>query len=106
MRLIGLGLASYVEGTGIGPFEGADGRVDTEGTVKLLIGVASQGQSHETTLAQICAAELGVPPERVIVMGGDTSVIGFGMGTIASRVAAVAGPAIAQIGRASCRERV
>src|SRR3989442_224919 len=75
-RPIGLGLSAYVEGTGIGPFEGADVRVDTDGTVKLLIGVASQGQSHETTLAQICAAELGGPPERVIVMGGDTSVIG------------------------------
>jgi len=98
-RPIGLGLSAYVEGTGIGPFEGADVRVDTDGTVKLLIGVASQGQSHETTLAQICAAELGVPPERVIVMGGDTSVIGFGMGTIASRVAAVAGPAIARASR-------
>ncbi|OLB96994.1 MAG: hypothetical protein AUH30_11290 [Candidatus Rokubacteria bacterium 13_1_40CM_68_15] len=98
-RPIGLGVSAYVEGTGIGPFEGADVRVDTDGTVKLLVGVASQGQSHETTLAQICAAELGVPPERVIVMGGDTSVIGFGMGTIASRVAAVAGPAIARASR-------
>jgi len=98
-RPIGLGVSAYVEGTGIGPFEGADVRIDTDGTVKLLIGVASQGQSHETTLAQICAAELGVPPERVIVIGGDTSVIGFGMGTIASRVAAVAGPAIARASR-------
>ncbi len=98
-RPLGLGVSAYVEGTGLGPFEGADVRVDTDGTVKLLIGVASQGQSHETTLAQICAAELGVAPERVIVIGGDTSVIGFGMGTIASRVAAVAGPAIARASR-------
>jgi len=98
-RPLGLGVSAYVEGTGLGPFEGADVRVDTDGTVKLLIGVASQGQSHETTLAQVCAAELGVAPERVIVIGGDTSVIGFGMGTIASRVAAVAGSAIARASR-------
>ncbi|PYO02640.1 MAG: xanthine dehydrogenase [Candidatus Rokuibacteriota bacterium] len=98
-RPLGLGVSAYVEGTGIGPFEGADVRVDTDGTVKLLIGVASQGQSHETTLAQVCAAELGLSPERIVVIGGDTSVIGFGMGTIASRVAAVAGPAIARASR-------
>jgi len=96
---LGLGVSAYVEGTGIGPFEGADVRVDTDGTVKLFVGVSSQGQSHETTLAQLCAAELGVSPDRVIVIGGDTSVIGFGMGTIASRVAAVTGPAVARASR-------
>jgi CO/xanthine dehydrogenase Mo-binding subunit len=98
-RPIGIGLSAYVEGTGIGPFEGADVRVDPDGTVYVLIGVASQGQSHETTLAQVCAAELGVDPSGVVVLGGDTSLLGFGMGTIASRVAAVAGPAIARSAR-------
>src|SRR5262249_54812821 len=87
---------AYVEGTGIGPFEGADVRVDPNGTVFVHVGVSAQGQAHETTLAQICAAELGVPVESVVVRGGDTQLVGYGMGTIASRVAAVAGPAVAR----------
>jgi len=103
-RPIGLGVSAYVEGTGIGPFEGADVRVDPSGTVYLFVGVSSQGQAHETTLAQICAAELGVNVDQVTVVGGDTSVIGHGMGTIASRVAAVAGPAIARSAREVARK--
>jgi len=103
-RPIGLGVSAYVEGTGIGPFEGADVRVDPGGAVYLFVGVSSQGQAHETTLAQICAAELGVGVDQVIVVGGDTSVISHGMGTIASRVAAVAGPAIARSAREVARK--
>lgn len=93
-RPIGLGLCAYVEGTGIGPFEGADIRVDPDGTVFVHLGVCAQGQGHETTLAQIAADELAVPLESVVVVGGDTNLIGYGMGTIASRVAAVSGPAV------------
>ena len=93
-RPIGLGLCAYVEGTGIGPFEGADLRVDPDGTVFVHVGVSAQGQGHETTLAQIAADELAVPLESVVVVGGDTSLVGYGMGTIASRVAAVGGPAV------------
>jgi aerobic carbon-monoxide dehydrogenase large subunit len=95
-RPIGIGLSAYVEGTGIGPFEGADVRVDPGGTVFVHVGVSAQGQAHETTLAQICADQLDVPIERVVVEGGDTQLVGYGMGTIASRVAAVAGPAVAR----------
>ncbi|HEV8439955.1 MAG TPA: xanthine dehydrogenase family protein molybdopterin-binding subunit [Methylomirabilota bacterium] len=95
-RPIGIGLSAYVEGTGLGPFEGADVRVDPDGTVFVQIGVSAQGQAHETTLAQICADQLGVPIESVVVRGGDTQLVGYGMGTIASRVAAVAGPAVAR----------
>ena len=95
-RPIGIGLSAYVEGTGIGPFEGADVRVDPNGTVFVHLGVCAQGQGHETTLAQICADELAVPLESVVVVGGDTSLVGYGMGTIASRVAAVCGPAVAR----------
>jgi carbon-monoxide dehydrogenase large subunit len=102
-RPVGLGVSAYVEGTGIGPFEGADVRIDPSGTVYLFVGVACQGQAHETTLAQICAAELGVEIDQVRVVGGDTSVIPHGMGTIASRVAAVAGPAIARSSREVAR---
>src|SRR5439155_407456 len=104
---IGIGLSAYVEGTGIGPFEGADVRIDPSGTIYLHIGVSSQGQAHETTLAQVCAAELGGDYERVVVVGGDTSVVGFGNGTIASRVAAVAGPAVARSAReVACKAKL
>ena len=95
-RPLGVGLSAYVEGTGLGPFEGADVRVDPSGTVYVYVGVSAQGQAHETTLAQICADHLGVRLADVVVVGGDTSLVGFGMGTIASRVAAVAGPAVAR----------
>lgn len=101
---IGIGLSAYVEGTGIGPFEGADVRVDAQGTVHVFVGVSCQGQAHETTLAQIAAAELGLEPADVIVVGGDTTVLGFGMGTVASRVAAVAGPAVARSARDVARK--
>jgi len=103
-RPIGIGLSAYLEGTGIGPFEGADVRIDPSGMVYLQIGVSSQGQSHETTLAQVCAAELGVDTERVVVVGGDTAALGYGNGTIASRVAAVAGPAVARTSREVARK--
>jgi aerobic carbon-monoxide dehydrogenase large subunit len=101
---LGIGLSAYVEGTGIGPFEGADLRVDAQGTVHVFVGVSSQGQAHETTLAQVAAAELGLEPADVIVVGGDTTVLGFGMGTVASRVAAVAGPAVARSARDVARK--
>jgi aerobic carbon-monoxide dehydrogenase large subunit len=103
-RPIGIGLSAYLEGTGIGPFEGADVKIDPSGMVYLQIGVSSQGQAHETTLAQVCASELGVGTERVVVVGGDTAVVGYGNGTIASRVAAVAGPAVARTAREVARK--
>ena len=103
-RPVGVGLSAYVEGTGIGPFEGADVRIDLAGTAHVLVGVSSQGQAHETTLAQIAAGELGLPLERVVVIGGDTAVMRFGMGTIASRVAAVTGPAVARSARDVARK--
>jgi carbon-monoxide dehydrogenase large subunit len=95
-RPLGIGLCAYVEGTGLGPFEGADITVDPSGTVFVRIGVSAQGQGHETSLAQICADSLGVGFDDVVIVGGDTQAIGYGMGTIASRVAAVTGPAVAR----------
>jgi CO/xanthine dehydrogenase Mo-binding subunit len=97
---IGLGLACYLQGSGLGPYEGATVRVDPSGAVVVLVGVAAQGQGHATSLAQICAAELGVALEDVSVVGGDTQVMPFGMGTGGSRVAANAGPAVARSARA------
>jgi carbon-monoxide dehydrogenase large subunit len=99
-RRIGIGLGCYAQGSGLGPYEGATIRVDPGGTVYVLIGVAAQGQGHATTLAQICAAELGAAFADVVVVAGDTTVHPFGMGTGGSRVAANAGPAVARTARA------
>ncbi len=96
---LGVGLGCYVQGTGVGPFEGADVRVDGGGNVQVIIGVSSQGQAHETTMAQIAAAELGVELARVTVVAGDTATLPFGNGTGGSRVAANAGPAVAKSSR-------
>jgi carbon-monoxide dehydrogenase large subunit len=96
---IGVGLACYAQGTGLGPYEGATVRVDPSGKVYVFIGVAAQGQGHATTLAQVCAAELGVAFEDVTVVTGDTRLFPIGMGTGGSRVAANAGPAVARTAR-------
>jgi aerobic carbon-monoxide dehydrogenase large subunit len=96
---LGIGLGCYVQGTGVGPYEGADVRVDTAGNVQVIIGVSSQGQAHETTMAQIAAAELGVELAKVSVVAGDTATLPFGNGTGGSRVAANAGPAVAKSSR-------
>ncbi len=93
-RWLGLGLGCYVESTGRGPFEGATVRVDSAGRVVVATGAAPQGQSHETTLAQICADRLGVAFEDVTVITGDTDAINLGVGTYASRTAVVAGNAV------------
>jgi carbon-monoxide dehydrogenase large subunit len=98
-RRIGVGLACHVQGTGLGPFEGATVRVDASGKVYVVIGVTAQGQGHATTLGQIAAEELGAPLDDVAVVAGDTSQFPFGMGTGGSRVAANAGPAVAQTAR-------
>lgn len=96
---LGVGLACYAQGTGLGPFEGATVRVDPSGKVYVFIGVTAQGQGHGTTLAQIAAAELGVPLDDVQIVTGDTKLFPFGMGTGGSRVTANAGPAVARTAR-------
>src|SRR5207247_7946055 len=98
-RRIGVGLACYAQGTGLGPYEGATVRVDPSGKVYVYIGVTAQGQGHGTTLAQIAAAELGAAWEDVNVVAGDTALFPYGMGTGGSRVAANSGPAVAQTAR-------
>src|SRR5438552_75198 len=98
-RLLGLGLACYVELTGVGPFEGATIRADSAGRITVFTGVPSQGQGLETTLAQVAADELGVTPDEITVIGGDTLGIGQGVGTFASRAAVVGGTAVALASR-------
>ncbi len=92
-RHIGIGVASYVEGTGLGPFEGVTVRVLGDGTISVLSGAAPQGQGHVTMLQQIVAEKLSVQIEMVLVTLGDTAAISMGVGTFASRITANAGPA-------------
>jgi carbon-monoxide dehydrogenase large subunit len=91
----GMGIAAYVEGTGVGPYEGATVRVDSTGKTVVATGACSQGQGHETTFAQIAADALGVDLDDVTVVGGDTREIASGIGTFASRSMVLAGNAIA-----------
>ena len=93
-RRIGLGIGYYVEGTGIGPYEGAVLKFLADGTVTVALGVGTQGQGHETVFAQIVADELGVDVRKVKVTSGDTRRLGYGVGTFASRSAVVAGNAV------------
>ncbi|HZU04555.1 MAG TPA: xanthine dehydrogenase family protein molybdopterin-binding subunit [Chloroflexota bacterium] len=95
-RYLGIGLGCYVEPTGGGPFEGATVRVEPSGRVFVATGACSQGQGHETTLAQLCAARLGVRVEDVVVLTGDTAAIPLGAGTYASRSGVTAGNAVSR----------
>jgi carbon-monoxide dehydrogenase large subunit len=90
----GIGISGYVEGTAIGPYEGATVRLDASGRAVVATGAASQGQGHETSFAQIAADALGIPLDWVTVVGGDTAAIPFGVGTFASRSAVNAGSSI------------
>lgn len=93
-RFVGLGVASYVEGTGAGPFEGATVRVDPSGGIFVATGACAQGQGHETVFAQVSADEWGVTPDDVTVSVSDTASIAYGYGTIASRSAVNSSAAI------------
>jgi carbon-monoxide dehydrogenase large subunit len=94
-RYIGVGFASYVEGTGIGPYEGAHIRVDgTAQRVVVATCVGTQGQGHQTSFAQIVADALGVRPDQVTITTGDSRSMNWGSGTYASRSAVVTGNAV------------
>jgi len=92
-RHVGVGVVSYIEGTGIGPYEGARVTIEPSGQVRVATGVGTQGQGHFTAFAQIVADVLDVPVEQVHVVTGDTREFHWGTGTFASRGAVVAGTA-------------
>ncbi len=92
---VGSGVAVYVEGTGVGPYEGAHVQVLVSGKVVAATGIPSQGQAHATVFAQVVADELGVDVADVEVKSGDTRRFKWGVGTFASRSAVVAGNAMA-----------
>jgi aerobic carbon-monoxide dehydrogenase large subunit len=94
-RYLGLGLACYVEGTGLGPYEGGHVKIHPiTGKVYVNTGLTSQGQGHDTVFAQIVADQLGVKPTDVVVVEGDTKAFDWGVATFASRAAVVSGNAI------------
>ena len=93
-RYLGLGLGCYVEGTGIGPFEGATVKIDSSGKVMVATGACPQGQGHETAFAQVAADIWNVDIDDVVVTLADTSHVTMGYGTIASRSAVTASGAI------------
>ncbi|HEV7147867.1 MAG TPA: aerobic carbon-monoxide dehydrogenase large subunit [Pedococcus sp.] len=98
-RKVGLGIGCYVEGTGVGPYEGGHIQIETSGRVNVSTGLTSQGQGHETAFAQIVAEELGVAFEDVFVTTGDTRRMPYAVGTFASRAAVMSGNAIALAAR-------
>ncbi|MDT4965168.1 MAG: aerobic carbon-monoxide dehydrogenase large subunit [Pseudonocardiales bacterium] len=100
-RRVGIGLACYVEGTGVGPYEGGHVVVEPSGKVKVATGLTSQGQGHQTVFAQIVADELGVPMADIEVVTGDTRRFGYAVGTFASRAAVMSGSAIHLAARAA-----
>jgi len=90
---VGLGLAMFVEKSGLGPFDCVHAAIDSVGTVEIVTGATSVGQGMETVIAQICADELGIDYRQVRVIHGQTDRIAYGMGTFASRVTVMTGEA-------------
>jgi carbon-monoxide dehydrogenase large subunit len=107
---MGIGISFFTEGVGAGPrkhmdilglgmADGCDLRVHPTGKAQVRLSVQTQGQGHETTFAQIVAHELGIPPEDIEVIHGDTDNTPFGLGTYGSRSTPVSGAAAALVAR-------
>src|SRR5207245_1303434 len=101
-RLMGIGISTYGELCAFGPspatpaggWESATVKIEPTGKVTVLTGASPHGQGEETTFAQICADELGVDIDDVLVVHGDTAVVQYGIGTFGSRGTAVGGTAM------------
>jgi len=91
---VGIGIVSFIETTGVGPYEGARVTVEASGKINVATGVGTQGQGHFTSFAQIVAEQLGVDVRDVNLVTGDTAEFHWGTGTFASRGAVVAANAI------------
>jgi len=105
--LRGIGMACYVESSGVAPsrfagalgarvgfYEAASIRVEPDGAVRAMLGTHNHGQGHATTLAQILSSRFGVPVEKIEVVEGDTDAVPQGTGTFGSRSIAVGGSAL------------
>ncbi|MEA1976339.1 MAG: xanthine dehydrogenase family protein molybdopterin-binding subunit [Chloroflexota bacterium] len=93
-RRVGIGVVSFIETTGVGPYEGARVTIESSGKVNTATGVGTQGQGHFTAFAQIVAEQLGVDVRDVHLVTGDTAQFHWGTGTFASRGAVVAANAV------------
>jgi carbon-monoxide dehydrogenase large subunit len=98
-KLAGIGLATYIEACGGNAPESATVRLDPDGGVTIIIGTLSSGQGHHTAFAQLVAEHLGLPPERVRVVQGDTDAVATGAGTGGSSSIPVGGVAVAGASR-------
>jgi aerobic carbon-monoxide dehydrogenase large subunit len=109
-ELMGIGVSFFTEAVGAGPRkhhdilglgmnDGAELRIHPTGKAQLGVSCQNQGQGHETTFAQIVAEELGIPPEDIDVVHGDTDRTPFGLGTYGSRSTPVSGAATAVVAR-------
>jgi carbon-monoxide dehydrogenase large subunit len=98
-RVMGIGLAVFVERAGAGVWESGAVSIEPSGRAVIRTGSTPHGQGHETTFAQIAADELGVDPGHVEIRAGDTAVVPDGVGTFASRSVAVGGSAIVEAAR-------
>ena len=105
--LRGLGVNTYIEACGIAPsnlvgvlgsrvglYDAATVRVNATGNIAVMVGAHSHGQGHETAFPQVVGEMLGIDPQSVEIVHGDTSKIPFGMGTYGSRSLAVCGSAV------------
>src|SRR4029077_6779780 len=99
-RYLGIGIGNYVEGTGLGPFEGVTIRIMPTGKVAVATGATTQGQGTRTTLSQIVADHLGCRIEDIVMSIGDTAAIPQGVGAFASRQAVNAGSSALMAGQA------
>ena len=98
-EFVGLGLACYVEKSGLGPTDGARVNVDTSGVVEVITGGASIGQGFETVVAQVCADVLGTDYRKVRVVHGRTDRIEYGIGAHATRATVMTANAAAVAAR-------
>jgi aerobic carbon-monoxide dehydrogenase large subunit len=106
-KLRGIGMACYVESSGVAPsrfagmlgarvgfYEAASIRVGPDGAVRVALGTHNHGQGHATTFAQIISSRLGMPVEKIEVVEGDTAEVPQGTGTFGSRSIAIGGSAV------------
>jgi aerobic carbon-monoxide dehydrogenase large subunit len=93
-KLLGIGIACYVEMCGFGPYESAQVKVEPSGTVTITTGISPHGQGTYTTFAQIVADQLGAEYDKIVVKSGDTASTPMGIGTMGSRSLAVGGAAL------------
>jgi carbon-monoxide dehydrogenase large subunit len=99
-RWIGIGLVNYVEATGTAPFEATTVRVGADGRIVVITGASPQGQGHVTMLSRVVGELLGVDPDSIDVLTGDSDLIAQGGGTFGSRTTALGGSAALLAARA------